>query len=283
MATSGGPTVRRRELGALLRSFRTERRWTVEQVARRLQCSPSKVSRLENGFRGISARDIRDLCDLYEVRGARREELIELAAEGKQRASQPSRDLPYATYVGLEASAAAISDFGLGVVPGLLQTPDYARAVLTAVHPKLSVNDIEQRVAGRIDRQGLLRSSRPPRFEAVIDEAVLHRAAGNRRILSAQLRHLLAVTEELATVTIRVLPFQAGALPVPHNKFIILSFIENSVPDVVFIELHTRDLYLGPDEGLADYQAAFRAMQDMAATSQASRDMIHEIAAAFED
>jgi transcriptional regulator with XRE-family HTH domain len=285
LAASGSPTLRRRELGALLRGLRTERGWTVEQVAERLAFSPSKVSRLETGLRGVSARDIRDLCDLYDVHDERRQQFIDLAAEGKRQAWWQSRNLPYSTYVGLEAAAAAINDFGVGVIPGLLQTTDYARAVMTAIHPPLSTDEIEQRVAGRIERQRLLTSDNAPQFNAVIDEAVLHRLAGDRHVMSAQLMHLLAASQ-LKTVAIRVLPFKSGILPVPTNKFIILSFAEPSVEGVVYVEGVvglTADLYLGPREGLALYQQAFSAMWSMAASPRESREMIAARAAAFED
>jgi transcriptional regulator with XRE-family HTH domain len=278
LPASGSPTVRRRELGARLRALRTDRGWTVEQVAERLQFSPSKVSRLENGFRGVSARDIVDLCDVYGVRGEQRRQLIDLAAEGKQRAWWQSRDLPYSTYVGLEADAETIHDFGFGVIPGLLQTEDYARAVLVAAHPPLAAGVVDQRLAGRLERQQLLLSERPPTFDAVIDEAVLHRIGGNRATMFAQLRHLLTVSE-LANVNIWVLPYAAGILPVPTSKFIVLSFREASVPGVVFIEGLTGDLYLGPNDGLADYEQAFSAMQAMAASPERSRQMISAIAA----
>lgn len=277
------PTVRRRELGARLRALRTDRGWTVEQVAEQLQFSPSKVSRLENGFRGVSARDIKDLCDLYGVGEEERQQLTELAAEGKQRGWWQSRGLNYSTYVGLEAAAASISDFGLGVVPGLLQTADYARAVLTAVRPKLPAKDIEERLAARVERQRLLRSDPRPVFDALIDEAVLHRLAGSRKVMSAQLRHLLAITEDLDTVTIRVLPFEAGLLPMPVTKFIILAFREPSIPGVVFLELPTGNVYLGPEDGLAEYQAAFRSMQLKAAIPAASHEIIDRIATGFEE
>ncbi len=285
MPSSGSPTLRRRELGALLRGLRAERGWTVEQVAERLEFSPSKVSRLENGLRGVSARDIRDLCDLYEVPGERRQQFIDLAAEGKRAAWWQTRNLPYSTYVGLETAAVSISDFGVGVVPGLLQTADYARAVLEASYPRLSADEVERRVTGRIERQRLLTSDDPPQFDAVIDEAVLHRVAGDHRIMRAQLRHLLAASA-LPGVAIRVLPFQAGILPVITHKFIILSFGEPAVEDVVFVEGAvglTADLYLGPGEGLAVYQQAFGAMWSMAASTDESRTMIKEIAAAIAD
>jgi transcriptional regulator with XRE-family HTH domain len=261
-----------------------ERGWTVEQVATRLQVSASKISRQENGLRGVSARDIQDLCDLYFVRGTRRQQLIDLAAAGKQRAWWQTRDLPYSTYVGLEADAASISDFGLGLIPGLLQTEDYARAVLTAFYPPLAEDVIDQRLAGRMERQRLLTSSDPPRFAAVIDEAVLHRIGGSPAVMTDQLRHLLSASE-LASVTIRILPYEAGILPVPTSKFIILSFRERSVPGVVFVEGVvglTADLYLGPDEGLAAYQEAFSALWSLAASDDQSRRIIAMAAAALE-
>jgi len=269
----------------LLRGLRTERGWTVEQVAELLHFSPSKVSRLENGLRGVSGRDIRDLCDLYDVHDERRQQFIDLAAEGKRPAWWQTRNLPYSTYVGLETAAASISDFGVGVVPGLLQTTDYAQAVVKAVYPRLSADEIERRVAGRIERQRLLTSDDPPRFDAVIDEAVLHRVAGDQQIMRAQLRHLL-VASRLPKVTIRVLPFQAGILPVITHKFIILSFREPTIESVVFVEGVvglTADLYLGPREGLAVYQQAFEAMWSMAASPEQSRTMIAEIATAAAD
>lgn len=281
LRASGSPTIRRRELGARLKELRVGRSWTVEQVAERLGCSPSKVSRLENGLRGVSGRDIRDLCDLYDVQGERRQQLIDLAAEGKQRAWWQSRSLPYSTYVGLEADAASISDFGLGVIPGLLQTKDYARAVLTATHPPLAADEIQQRLAGRLERQRLLTSDHRPEFEAIIDEAVLHRIGGNRATMKAQLEHLLAAAK-LPNITIWVIPYEAGILPVPLGKFIILSFREPAVPGVVFIEGLTNDLYLGPADGLAAYQQAFNAMRALAASPDRSQHIIATIAAALD-
>jgi transcriptional regulator with XRE-family HTH domain len=280
LPASGSPTVRRRELGARLRALRTNRGWTVEQVAERLQFSPSKVSRLENGFRGVSARDIKDICDLYDVQDEQRRQLTDLAAEGKQRAWWQSRELPYSTYVGLEADAATISDFGLGLIPGLLQTEDYARAVLTAIYPRLTADVMEQRLAGRLERQRALTSAQPPGFEAVLDEGVLHRVGGSPSVMRAQLAHLLTASE-LPNVRIWVLPFEAGLLPVPNNKFIVLSFREPTVPGVVFIEGLTGDLYLGPADGLAEYQEAFSAMRAMAATPSHSRDIIAAAAASM--
>src|SRR5215467_12629132 len=151
--TGNSPAVSRRELGTLLRGLRVQKGWTAEQVAERLMVSPSKVSRLETGQRGASARDIREMCDLYEVGDEQRQHLMELAIEGKQRAWWQPLGVPYTRFVGLEAEASSISDYGLGHVPGLLQTADYAREVVRAQVPKWVPDVVEQRVQGRAARQ----------------------------------------------------------------------------------------------------------------------------------
>jgi transcriptional regulator with XRE-family HTH domain len=242
MSGPASPTVRRRELGVLLRKLRTDLNLKVDDVAQQLLCSPSKISRLETGHRGPSARDIHDLCDLYNVDDEQRRHLMELASESKQRAWWHPLGLPYSMYVGLEAAASSISDYGLGHIPGLLQTADYARAVVEA-GPPLAPDIVTQRVGGRLVRQQILtRADDPPRLDAVIDESVLHRIVGSREIMRDQYSRLLEVSR-LPNVDLRVIPFEAGALPSGNNKFIILTFERPGVPDVVFIEGLTGDLY----------------------------------------
>src|ERR1700761_1093600 len=153
-SSGSSPTVRRRELGALLRALRTRQGLTVEQVAGELLCSPSKVSRMETGQRGATLRDIRDLCDLYRVTAAaERERLMELAREGKQQGWWQSFGLDFATYVGLEAAAVAISCYMSSVVPGILQTSEYARAMHEAGHQDYSDEKISEHVEVRMRRQ----------------------------------------------------------------------------------------------------------------------------------
>jgi transcriptional regulator with XRE-family HTH domain len=277
---SASPTFRRRELGALLKALRTEKGWTVEQVAEHLEFSPSKVSRLETGHRGASARDIRDLCDLFGVHDQRRQQLLDLAAAGKQQAWWQARNISYSRYVGLEAAATVISDFGLGVVPGLLQTADYARAVLRSTRPGLDESVIEERLASRLLRQQLLTQDDAPRFEAVIEEGVMHRVAGSSRIMHAQLDRLIEVSE-LPRFDIRLLPYASGLMPSSINKFILLTFPEATGPEIVFIEHLAGDLYLeGPDD-VAAYQETFSVMREMAASPDRSRDMLRAIARAL--
>jgi transcriptional regulator with XRE-family HTH domain len=280
--TSSGPTVSRRELGALLRALRTRKGWTAEQVAERLMVSPSKVSRLEKGQRGASARDIRDLCDLYGVDDEQRQHLMELAVEGKQRAWWQPLGLPYSTYIGLEAEAASISDYGLGTVPGLLQTPDYARAIVRAAVPKWVPEVVEQRVEGRIARQQHLFSEHAPRFEAVVDESVLHRVVGSPAIMRAQLERLLELTD-LPGVTLRVIPYEAGALPSNNNKFIILRFAQSTVPDVVFVEDLTRDHYIDDPNEVEIYNMTFRTLMQLATSPDITQDMIAAVLTHYGD
>lgn len=267
------PTVRRRELGGLLRKLRVNKGLKVEQVADFLGVSTSKVSRLETGQRGVSARDICTLCDLYEVDDDQRQHLTELAREGKQRAWWQPLGLPYTTYIGLEAEAASISDYGLGIMPGLLQTADYARAVVQAAVPKWEPDVVEQRVAGRMARQHLLFSENPPHFEAVVGESVLHRVVGSPAVMRAQLKRLLELAD-LPRVTLRVIPYDSGALPAGNNKFIILRFASPTISDVVFIEGLTGDLYLEDPHEVEVYNATFRTLIHMAASPDITQEII---------
>lgn len=271
--TGSGPAIRRRELGVLLRTLRLEKGWTADQVAAHLRVSSSKVSRLETGQRGITEEDIRRLCDLYGVEAEQRQRLIELAREGRERARWQPRGLPYSTYVELEAEAVSISDYGLGIMPGLLQTPDYARAVVRAAVPRWGPEVVRQRVDGRMARQQLLFSEHPPQFEAVVDESVLHRVVGSAAVMRAQLERLLLLAD-LPSLTLRVVPYSAGALPAGNNKFIILRFAPPTVSDVVFIEGLTRDEYLQDPHEVEVYEATFRTLVDLAASPDATREMI---------
>ncbi len=274
MAGTSSPTVRRRELGALLRSLRTGAGLTVEQVASELLCSPSKVSRLETGHRGASARDVRDLCNLYGVTDpAERDRLMALAREGKQQAWWHHYDLRYQTYVGLEDEASSIKVYSAGVVPGLLQTADYARAVTAAVNPDRSAEVIAHEVRARLTRQELLRRPDPPEVVVVLDESVLHRLVGNPVVMREQLEHVLDVSS-LPNVTTHVVPYGAGAPPAVETKFNILGFSAQTLADVVFIEGLVGDLYLERSPDVREYNRVFGLLLKMALGAQESNDFI---------
>lgn len=276
MAGANSPTVRRRELGTVLRALRTDAGLTVDQVAERLLCSASKVSRLETGQRGASLRDVRDLCDLYEVDAAERERLMTLAREGKQQAWWHSFDLRYLTYVGLEDEAASIRLYNANVVPGLLQTAEYARAVTAAVFPERTLEAVDQEVDARLTRQQLLTKENPPEIQVVLDESVLHRTVGGPAVMRAQLHRLLDLSR-LPNVSLHVLPYESGALPAVETKFNILSFATLEVSDVVFIEGLTGDLYLERPVDVRQYEKVFGMLLEMALGPERANDLITKL------
>jgi transcriptional regulator with XRE-family HTH domain len=257
------PTVRRRELGALLRKLRTEKGLTVEQAAGRLLFSMSKLSRIETGHGVATRRDVRDLCDLYGITDeAERDRMMTLAAESKQQAWWQSYDLGYATYAGLEADAVAISAFQSSVVHGLLQTADYARAGHESAMPRLAPDQIEMQIEAKLTRQRILTRDDPPRFAVVLDEAALSRVAGGRQVMAAQLAKILDMSA-LPNVMVQVLPFELGSHPALESNFTILD-LPDPAPDVVFVEGLIGSTYLERADDLERYHDIFRKLQSMA-------------------
>jgi transcriptional regulator with XRE-family HTH domain len=276
------PTVRRRELGALLRALRNENGLTVEQVAERLMCSPSKVSRMETG-RGIATpRDIRDLCDLYDVTDeAERDRMMRLAHESKQQGWWHSHDLDFGTYVGLEEAALATRYYHSTIIPGVLQTPDYARAVHEAVIPKLLPERIDELVGVRMTRQRRLNQDNPPRFTAVLDEAALHRVVGGRRVMAAQLSKVLEMSAR-PNITIQVLPYGLGAHPAMESNFIIIE-LPSPASDVVFVEGLIGSVYLDREYDLDRYHAVFQQLQAIALSPKDTADLMASLHHAYTD
>lgn len=276
------PTVRRRELGTLLRTLRAQAGLTVEQVAEQLLCSPSKISRLETGQRGASARDIRDLSNIYGVQDrAQREHLTALAREGRGQAWWQPFDLPYATYVGLEAEAVTISDFEPGVFPGLLQTPAYARAVHEATIPRLAPTVIDQRIEVRRIRQEVLVREDPPRLVAVMDEAVFHRIVGGHLVMRAQLERVVQASR-LPHVTIQVIPYNAGAHPALDSTFILLEFAA-PVSGVVYVDGLVGQIYLERQQDVERYKQVFAQLRALSLSPQESIDLMAEARKMYTD
>lgn len=269
MTGVGGPTVSRRELGAVLRALRTDAGMTVDQVADQLLCSASKISRLETGRRGASARDIRDLCDIYGITDpARRQHLMELAHEGRDQAWWQPFDLPYATYVGLEAAAVVINDYEPGVFPALLQTSRYARAIHEGALPRLSQDVMDQRIEARRLRQEVLARDEPPHLTAVIDEAVLYRVVGNPDVMHTQLEHVIKACA-LPNVDVRILPESAGAHPALNSTFVILDFTP-PVPGVVYVDGLVGQIYLERPQDFERYKRVFERLSELSLSSAES-------------
>jgi len=273
-----GPQVRRRELGAALRSLRSSAGMTIEQVAERLLCSPSKVSRMETGFRSGSMRDVRDLCDLYGVTSAdQRGYLMELARESKRQEWWQSYDLrlPYGHFIGLEDDASSISVFHSSLVPGLLQTADYARFILKNLYAVPGDEWIDQQVEVRLRRQLLLSRDVPPALDVVVDEAALHRVAGNSQVMRAQLDRLVREAAR-PNISVRVVPYDHGAYRAIENSFTILEF-PGEMKGVVYVEGLFGWIYLEREQDVQRYTAAFRETQSIAASDAESVKLITSV------
>ena len=180
--TGANPMARQRELGLRLRALRNEHGMTVEDVADKLLCSATKISRLETGARRPSLRDVRDLCALYELDESTSDELMSIAREAREQGWWTHYDdLDLDLLIGLEQEAAVITCFSMSYIPGLLQTAEYAQGIIQTVAPKMDLQVVHQRTEARLRRQQLLEKNNPPRFDVLLDEAVLHRGVEGRR------------------------------------------------------------------------------------------------------
>jgi len=251
------PTVRRRRLAGELRRFREAANLTIDEVGEKLECSASKISRIETGHVGVTPRDVRDMLDLYGIDEDKREALVQLAREARQKGWWHAyTEVFTGSFVGLESEAASLHTHQALLVPGLLQTEDYTRAVIRAIRPDVADAEIDKRVRGRLARQRLLTDPHPPEYWAVIDEAVLHRLVGGPKVMRAQLLRL-AETAALPHVTLQVVPFGAGAHAGMEGPFLILGFPEQADPDVVYVENTTSGVYLEQPSDVRRYTLMF--------------------------
>jgi hypothetical protein len=253
----GGPTVRRMLVGLQLRRLRMERGISREEAGEAIRASEWKIHRLENGQVGFKERDVVDLLRLYGVTSADQvDALVDLAREANTPGwwTRFSDVLPqwFRAYVDLEAAATLIRTYQGQLVPGLLQTEDYVRAVIRGAVLDDSAEEVERRVALRISRQALLERPDAPRLWAVVDEAALRRPVGGPRVMRAQLERLIEATE-LPNVTLQILPFSAGAHPAMVGTFSILRFPDAELPDVVYLEHLTNALYLDKRDDVDQY------------------------------
>ena len=268
------PTIRRRRLGSELRRHRDSAGVTIDVVADRLGCSPSKVSRIETGHTSATPRDVKDMLDIYGVRGSDADELVQIAREARQKGWwHPFSTVLTGAYVGLEAAAKSIRAYEQQVVPGLLQTDMYAMAMIRAARLGDSDQEIEQRVRVRMARQALLIQDDPIDLWVVLDEAVVSRPVGGDEVMRDQLVRL-AEMSELPNITVQILPFAVGAHAGMDGTFAILDFPDVEDPDVVFAENATGGLFLEKADELRKYNSIFDTIQATALSPEESRNMI---------
>jgi transcriptional regulator with XRE-family HTH domain len=279
MASAQSPTVRRRRLALELRRLREAAKLTCEEVAERLECSASKISRVETGRVSVSPRDVRDMLEIYGAPPDQRDSLVQLARDSRQKgwwhAYGDTVQPHLATYLGLESAAVEIRMYEVSLIPGLLQTEDYARAVIAAGTVNSPRADVERQVALRMERQRLTRTS-PPKVWAVLDEAALRRQVGGPEVMRMQLEYLLELTN-LPNVSLQVIPFFGGAHPAMGRPFVILVFGERIDPDVVYLEDLTSALWVENVDEVDRYNVFFNHLRATALSFEDSAGLITSV------
>jgi transcriptional regulator with XRE-family HTH domain len=271
----------RRPLGAELRRLRDKSGRTVADVAREMGWSESKLSRIETASIGVRAADLDRLLKMYTVDSAERSRLRAMAVQARQKAwwvvygdALPNA---YETYIGFEAEAAAIFTYQAQVVPGLLQTDEYANAVtqIDGIFDDPAV--ISQRVAVRMARQAVLTRDPPPKLWAILDEALLHRPIGGPAVMRRQLLRLVEAAER-PTITIQVLPFAAGAHRSLAGSFVILEFPNASDHPLVYSEGMTGGVFRSKAEELRAYLMSFESLRAASLGPEESVELISSVA-----
>ncbi|HEY7272421.1 MAG TPA: helix-turn-helix transcriptional regulator [Actinoplanes sp.] len=257
--SGGGPTALRIQLGSELRRLRKKRGLTRENAGWEIRASESKISRMELGRVPFKERDVADLLTLYRVDDQDRLRLLDLV----RRANEPGwwhrfSDIAppwFLPYLGLEEAASLIRTYEVHFVPGLLQTPDYTRAVIRLGHAHASAAEIDRRTELRQMRQDVLRRPSPPHLWAVIDEAVLRRPVGDEDIMRGQIEALIEASLQ-PQIRLQIIPFRAGGVAPDGCPFAILRFAEAALSDVVYVEQLTSAMYLDKPADVDHYVLA---------------------------
>jgi hypothetical protein len=276
-----GPTALRIILGAHLRRMREAAGISRSDAGWEIRSSESKVSRMELGRVGFKERDVSDLLTLYGLDdGEERERLLALAREANNPGwwHRYGDVLPswFHSYLGLEAAAAMIRTYELQFVPGLLQTEDYVRAVVQLGRGLIPAEEVDRRVALRVNRQSILEKANPVRLWAVVDESALRRPIGGVKAMVQQLEHLMEMAQ-LPNVTLQVMPFKTGGHAATGGAYSILRFPEQDLPDIVYIEHLTSALYLDKLEDLDQYTATMEALCVAAPPPNKTHDILFDI------
>ncbi len=279
--TGTSPTVRQRELGKRLRELRGQHDLTVEDVAEKLLCSATKISRLETGARRPSLRDVRDLCSIYGVDESTSAEFMRLAKGAREQGWWTQyEDLRLDPLIGLEQDATAITCYSMYYVPALLQTAEYARAIIRAIAPKMDLEILHQRVEARMRRQQLLDGADSPRYRVLLDEALLHRPVGGPELMADQLDKVLEAARH-HKATVQVIPYAAGAHAASDGYFILLEFDDQNLSPVVFLEGLTGIHFRERKDEIARYREAIEYLRDSALSTQDSLSLISKASESF--
>lgn len=280
MPADGKPTVRSRRVGIELRRLREDAGVTTAQAAELLSCSPAKISRIENGIVSVRVVDLRLLLDRYGDQDQEHRTYLErLARESNKRGWWQDYDdtIPpyYADFIGLETDASYIKTWEATIVPGLLQTPEYARAVMLANPAMISPDKLENFISIRHERQARLEQGTDVRLDAVIWEAVLITTVGSDEVQRGQLSRLLELMDR-PNISVQVLPLEAGDKASMSGSFVTFSFGSERSVSTVFVENLTSSQYLERDQELRGYTLVFDALRSAALSPAASAARIRQ-------
>jgi transcriptional regulator with XRE-family HTH domain len=280
------PMVARQGLANALRRIRTDAGATLEQAANRLEYSNATLSRIENAQKLPKARDVRELCDLFEMTDEAEVErllgLLDAARESPWYSELGDVDDDGARAIDMESSANRIEQFASSLIPGLLQTRGYMRvfieqAVQAGRDAPLTAEDLDQRIEIRLTRQRLLTRAGGPEYAVVLDEAALRRQVGGPEVMREQVLHLVELSAT-PRLTIRVVPLEAGAHPGQLGSFTIIHLPVEDVSDAVYVDSVAGQTFLDSPDDLARYGRVFRAVESISLDEQPSRDLCLQLA-----
>ncbi|RKR88121.1 helix-turn-helix protein [Micromonospora pisi] len=272
------PTVRLRRLAAELRGLRTDAGLTREEVSEQTNINSATLYRIETAKVRPQRRTLLALLDKYGVADeTRRNELIDLSKQATQlgwlQAYESELPEEYTAYISFEAEARGVRNYESLFVPGLLQTEDYARAVIKGALPLASDDEVERRVEARMQRQATLTKDDPIRLWAILDEAVLHRAVGGAEVMAKQL-HALVESARLPHITLQVIPFKAGAHAGMPGSFVVMDFPDAADPDLVYIDSMAGDLFLEREPDVRRYSVIFEHLRAVALDPASSVQLV---------
>jgi transcriptional regulator with XRE-family HTH domain len=281
MSRTPSPTVRGRRLRYELRRLRDQAGLTRDETARRLDWSGSKISRIETGQSRAQTGDVRDMLDVYGVHGEEADALVQLAREARKRGWWTAyNDVFTGTYIGLEAEASAMRTYEPQIIPGLLETEDYTRALIRSALVRADPEEIERRVQARMARQEILTRPDAPEIWAVLDEPVIRRPVGGAAVMKAQLRRLIETAEAPnSKITLQVLPLTVGSHPGLSGPFVILDFPSAEDEPVIYLETATDGLYLEETAEIDRYTLMFDHLRASALSADESAAFIARTAA----
>ncbi|HEY1917194.1 MAG TPA: helix-turn-helix transcriptional regulator [Streptosporangiaceae bacterium] len=276
------PPVRRRLLGAGLRRLREQAGYSLDDAARVLECDRSKISRIETGQRGVRPKELRELLGEYGVPEDRRDALVAIARQAHQTGWWQSYSHvlsdAYQDYISLEASAMSTWTYEAQLIPGLLQTEEYARAIASASLVKENQEQQNQFVQARLARQQILTREQPLELWAVLSEGALRQLVGGREVMRSQLAHLVEISHSQPNVNLQVLPYAAGAHAATSGPFLIMKFPDAPDLSVVYLEGQTGGIYLESTEEVARYTMVFDHLRASALSTVATVRLIEEVA-----